>query len=571
LAGSLHQPPELYANRKMDNIALQDTHWLLFTVVLFMLASAITIFRLRAQLKKSQLKIANAEAEWTQAMDSLDYPMYLVDLDDRLVRANKAFYRQIGKSSEACVGEDIRGLIHLKGEDEPCPGCLARLEKRDAFFTKEADDPHNATGHPIEVTIKVIRDEQNKPIGVVQSIRDISHLRDTENSLRKSQAQLTEAQHIGHMGNWELDIKTNTLQWSDETYRIFGMTPDAVVPTYELFLEHVHPDDRSSVEAAVTQALETKETYSVDHRSLLPDGTVRHIHERGQVFCNEQGEPIRMIGVAQDVTDYKKTEDELRMHRDQLEELVAQRTTDLASARDQAQQASRAKSTFLATMSHELRTPLNAVIGFSELLMEDADTEPCAHFLPDLKKIHQSGYHLLRMINDILDISKIEAERTDLHMSQFSVQTLISDVLIIAEPALRNKGNQITTHIADDAMNMYGDPDRINQILLNIVTNAGKFTSDGNINLEVSRGIDNTIPTIYFRVSDTGIGMSEEEQSKIFQPFYRADLSTTSDNEGAGLGLAISERLCRLMGGSISVESRPNEGSTFTIKLPQQK
>jgi signal transduction histidine kinase len=275
-----------------------------------------------------------------------------------------------------------------------------------------------------------------------------------------------------------------------------------------------------------------------------------------------------MIGVVQDITELKKTEEELRMHRDQLEELISERTADLATARDDAQQANRAKSAFLANMSHELRTPLNAVIGFSEILMEDASADAYKHFLPDLKKIHKSGYHLLRMINDILDISKIEAEKTDLNISEFPIESLVSDVLMITEPELAKNGNQITTHTDDAAKNICGDQVRINQILLNVINNAIKFTDNGSISLDITQGFEDGTPYIYFRVSDTGIGMSEEEQSKVFEPFYRADLSTSSSYEGTGLGLAICDRLCRLMGGSISVKSKLNKGSTFTIKLP---
>lgn len=554
----------------MENLAFQSLIWLSVILTIAGIFAAIAIFRLRKQLKQSAQKIAYAEAEWTQAMDSLDYPMYLVDLQDRLLRANKAFYQQIGKPAEECVGGDIRKLIHLKGEKEPCPGCLARLEKRDAFFTKEADDPHNETGKPIEVTIKVIRDKNNEPIGVVQSIRDLTHLRDTESKLRKRQALLTEAQHLGHMGNWEWDIQANKIEWSDETYRIFGMTPGSAEPTYELFLEHVHEEDRSAVEAAVKKALQTKQTYSVDHRTYLADGTLRYIHEQGQVYFNEEGEPVRMIGIVQDITDFKKTEEELRMHRDQLENLVAQRTQDLANARDDAQQANRAKTAFLANMSHELRTPLNAIIGFSEILLEDSADNPCARLQPDLLKVLQSGKHLLRMINDMIDISKIEAERTDLHIVEFPIQAAIDEVLMIAETTLVKKGNQLTTHITENATSMIGDPVRIKQILLNVVTNAAKFTDNGKITLNVTRATEDSTPYILFRVTDTGIGMSEEAQKRIFQPFYRADSSLTSSYEGTGLGLAICERLCRLMGGSISVESEPKRGSTFTIKLPAE-
>jgi len=545
------------------------------TLLMVVLLSGLVFFaimyirRLQLRLKKSELKIANAEAEWTQAMDSLDYPMYLVDLEDNLVRANKAFYKQINKPAEQCVGTDVRALIHLKAEDEPCPGCRARLERRDAFFTKEADDPHNALGRPIEVTIKVIRDEDGQPIGVVQSIRDVSHLRDTEKALRKSQALLNEAQKIGRMGNWEWNITSNEIKWSDETYRIFGFEPNAVVATFERFIGMIHSDDTDRVEEALKKALENKSVYQVEHRIILGSGEERVISERGQVSCNSEGAPIRMVGVCQDISEYHQAKKELELHKNNLEELVERRTVDLAKARDDAQQASRAKSAFLANMSHELRTPLNAIIGYSEIMLEDVKDIDEESLTKDLKKVLQSGKYLLTLISDILDLSKIEADKLELQSEKIDLKSLVESVVSTIDPTIRKNNNKFVADIPDDIGYMYGDLIRIRQSLLNLLSNAGKFTQNGVIELSIKSVNEHSSEWIQFSVSDTGIGISNEQIKNLFQPFSQGQASTTTNYGGTGLGLAITQRLCHMMGGNVSVSSIPNEGSKFIMCIPK--
>ncbi|MCI0506911.1 MAG: ATP-binding protein [Gammaproteobacteria bacterium] len=538
-------------------------------------AAGMVIYRQHILLRKNELLIANAEAEWTQAMDSLDYPMYLVNLDDNLVRANKAFYRQIGKPAEDCVGTDVRKLIHLKGEDQPCPGCLARLERRDAFFTKEADDPHNALGKPIEVTIKVVRAENNEPIGIVQSIRDVSHLKETENALRKSQALLKEAQHIGHMGNWEWDIKTNALKWSDETYQIFGIDKKTANTTYEQFIDRIHPDDRRAVNQAISKAINNKEPYQTEHRTLLPNGDERIISERGRVFYNDNGDPVRLVGVCQDITDFRHAEALLKVHKENLEELIRQRTLELANARDDAQQANRAKSAFLATMSHELRTPLNAIIGYSEILLEDAQNieqvdqnELCY----DLEKIRQSGKYLLTLVSDILDLSKIEADKLELHITTINVPQFIDDLTAIVEPGIWKNNNEFIVQMTTGIGEIQGDILRIRQMLINLLCNAGKFTCNGVVTLNIAHDIDGNQNSewIEFTVADTGIGIPGQDVDRLFKPFSQSRSTVVAGNEGAGLGLAITKRLCDMMGGTIAVNSTQGEGTAFVVRIPAE-
>ena len=254
-----------------------------------------------------------------------------------------------------------------------------------------------------------------------------------------------------------------------------------------------------------------------------------------------------------------------------LERKVEARTSDLAAALAELEvkgreleMASRHKSQFLANMSHELRTPLNAIIGYSEMLQEEAEDLGEDAFLPDLRRINAAGKHLLGLINDILDLSKIEAGRMDLYPETFDVQQMIQDVAAIVQPLIEKNGNTLVIICPDDLGTMHADQTKLRQILFNLLSNAAKFTDHGTITLRVAP--QNAVVT--FAVSDTGIGMTEEQLGRLFEAFSQAEASTTSKYGGTGLGLAISRHFCRLMGGDLTVTSVYGQGSTFTVQLP---
>jgi signal transduction histidine kinase len=231
----------------------------------------------------------------------------------------------------------------------------------------------------------------------------------------------------------------------------------------------------------------------------------------------------------------------------------------------QLEEASKHKSQFLATMSHELRTPLNAIIGYSEMLQEEADDLGQADSLPDLQRINAAGKHLLGLINDILDLSKIEAGRMDLYLDTFSVAHLIGDVAAIAHPLMEKNGNTLVTHCPEWIGALHADQMKVRQALFNLLSNAAKFTDQGTISLTVARDADDWLA---FAVSDTGIGMTEEQLGRLFEAFSQAEASTRSQYGGTGLGLTISRHFCRLMGGDLTVKSVCGRGSTFTVRLP---
>lgn len=269
---------------------------------------------------------------------------------------------------------------------------------------------------------------------------------------------------------------------------------------------------------------------------------------------------------AKNITKRKKAEEELRKHRDQLEALVKERTEDLAIARDEAMAANHAKSSFLANMSHELRTPLNAIIGYSEMLMEDAVNESENSRQADLSQIHKAGKHLLRLISDILDLSKIEAGHMTLCMEDVDVSALVDDVRSTVLPLMQNNNNEFEV-INPPVGTIKSDATRLRQVLFNLLSNAAKFTSEGKVTLDVMRK-ENNGGWLWVTVEDSGIGLTEEQIHTIFEPFTQADKSIATKFGGTGLGLAIAREFCRMMGGDITVSSQPDKGSKFVVQLP---
>ena len=286
----------------------------------------------------------------------------------------------------------------------------------------------------------------------------------------------------------------------------------------------------------------------------------QHRNPSGRLLLQSDGRWIQVserktqdggtVGVFTDVTELKRREEEV------------------AAARDEAMQATQAKSQFLASMSHELRTPLNAIIGYSEMLQEEAEDLGQDRFLPDLMKIREAGKHLLSLINDVLDLSKIEAGKMDVLVQEFAVADLIEQVHSVIEPLIAKNANALEVIGAPDLGTMRSDQTKLRQSLLNLLSNAAKFTERGRITLAARRMAGPDGDRLQFVVSDTGIGMAPEQLQGLFQAFSQARSSTARDYGGTGLGLAITRHFCRLLGGDVAVESTPGKGSTFTLILP---
>lgn len=288
------------------------------------------------------------------------------------------------------------------------------------------------------------------------------------------------------------------------------------------------------------------------------------------------------VGVLADA--FKKMADNLQRTYAALEESnrtlegkVSERTQELAhmtqlaeEARQQAEGANRTKSSFLASMSHELRTPLTAIIGFSEMLLAEAQDAGRTESADDLQRIMDSAKHLLHLINEILDLSKIEAQKMELHLERFEVANVIREVRNTITPLIKKRGNRLIVTLAADLGSINADITKLRQSLLNLLSNANKFTEQGEVRLDVARFTRDGVASLRFAVSDTGIGMTPAQLGKLFQAFQQADSSTSRKYGGTGLGLVITKKFCELMGGGVTVTSEPGKGSTFTIELPAE-
>jgi signal transduction histidine kinase/CheY-like chemotaxis protein len=322
----------------------------------------------------------------------------------------------------------------------------------------------------------------------------------------------------------------------------------------------VHPDEISSTLHVIATLSAQQPVLNFTNRCRHKDGSYRWIEWRS----HPEGELI--YASARDITDRKQAEEELKRYKDNLEQEVQSRTADLVLARDAAEAANRAKSVFLANMSHELRTPLNAILGFSSLLSKDSKLLPEQR--ANLNIINHSGEHLLNLINEVLEMSGIEAGRVEIATTPFHLGVMVRDIEAMMHLRAQKKGLQLLIE-QNAALFMYirGDEARLRQVLVNLMGNAIKFTQQGGVTVRFRIKPHDAREHLVIEIEDTGIGISAENQRRLFHPFEQMG-NQAGDNQGNGLGLAISQQFVQMMGGAISVESSPGKGSVFRVELP---
>ena len=379
--------------------------------------------------------------------------------------------------------------------------------------------------------VGVLTDAFNQMLAQIQS---------QDTALRENENKLAQAQAIAHLGYWERDLITDRLMWSSETNRVFGLSPEEDVNNFARFQELIYPEDRDMVMQAIGVALRGGPRYEVEYRVVWPSGEVRFVYSQGDVILDEADQPRRMFGTVQDVTERK---------------LV-----------DEVKRASKAKSEFLSRMSHELRTPLNAILGFGQLLERQKPTEVQRK---RVGYILSAGKHLLDLINEVLDISRIEAGRMQLSLEPVCVADALEETLDLMRPLATERSIQLSASADIDAgVHVLADRQRFKQVLVNLLNNAVKYTPFFG-GVAVSYHVPGN-EKVRVLVSDTGPGIPAEKLARLFTPFERLGAEQSSI-EGTGLGLALSQRLMDAMGGSIGVESAVGKGSTFWIELPLAK
>ncbi len=380
----------------------------------------------------------------------------------------------------------------------------------------------------------------------VASIRDLTERKRSEEALRVSEERYALVAQGSNEGIWDTNLQTGEVYFSDRMKSILGLAPESIPPHASEWGSWAHPDDQASIRKAVYEHLKYRRPYDIEFRYQMPRGEYRWFRSRGQAIWNSEGRATRMAGSMNDVTPRK----------------VAER--ELLTAKEAAEAGSRAKSEFLAVMSHEIRTPMNAIIGMNYLLQQSTLDEDQADLA---QTVGSSAQNLMSLINDILDISKIEAGQMELEESSFDVRMVAAEVRNLFTAQAAQKGLLFSVDL-DEGMPpiMVGDPQRLRQVLVNLVGNAMKFTERGAVRLNLAfnaRG-----HRLDISVKDTGIGIPEEKLENLFDKFTQVDTSITRRFGGSGLGLTISKDLVALMGGTIRVESSYLEGSVFYVSIP---
>ena len=502
--------------------------------------------------------LRQSEEQFRLIMDNLTDLVAVLDLEGRRLYNSPSYTKLLG-DPELLVGTCSFEQIHPEDRERVREtfretirtGLGQRMEYR--LVDQEGQVRH------IESQGSVIRDARAQVTKVLVVSRDITERRRAEETLRESEIryrflfeQNPMPMLIYERGSFQL------LAVNEAFLRHYGYSHAEALA---LRLTDLYPEEEKSKIAAVAARLQGH-AHVGEWRHRKRDGTFITIVASSHDL-NYQGREAR-VAVMTDITERKRAEQELQAARDGLEERVRERTAELALAKERAESADRTKSAFLATMSHELRTPLNSIIGFTGLMLQGLAGPLNPEQSKQLRMVKESGQHLLALINDVLDISKIEAGQIEIAAAPFEVPQAIEKVVQTVTPLADKKRLPVLTRIAPEVGRMASDRRRVEQILLNLVSNALKFTERGHV--LITARLDSGV--LRLAVTDTGLGIKPEDLGKLFEPFRQLDTGLTRQHEGTGLGLAICKRLAERLGGAISVESHWGVGSTFELTLP---
>ena len=528
------------------------------------LASDVTLRESNAE------RLRLSEENLSITLQSIGDAVIATDAEGRITRMNATAERLTGWQLADAAGHtlsDIFWIVDAKTRiPSPSPvdralasGEVVALSNHTTLLARDGQE------FQIADSAAPIRNAEDEIVGVVLVFSDVTEQYRVRNALNTSANLLERTGEIAKIGGWELDLQTRAPYWTRQTFCIHGLDP-LNPPTFRQWLDTYPPAAQATLRAAIDAAIYDGTAFDLELH--ISNAKLEPIWVRMQGFAEQEaGKTVKLLGAIQDITEQRRAAEELHQHRHHLEELVATRTVELRAAQLIAETANHAKSAFLTNISHEIRTPLNAIIGLSYLLRRNgAKTEQSDR----LQKIDTAGRHLLSIINDVLDLSKIEAGRLQLEDTYFHLATVLDNVASIMAESARAKGLRIV--VDEDSMPLWlrGDVTRLRQALLNYAGNAVKFTEAGHIELRAKLLEEgNGELLVRFEVVDTGVAITAEQMSRLFEAFEQADVSTTRKYGGTGLGLTITRRLAQLMGGEVGAESAVGRGRRFwfTAKL----
>ena len=667
---------------QLTAIELGADDFLVKPIVNRKLIASITnlVERSRKNIKlHKKLKMAIRENEFQLTTMNQHDIVSTTDVAGRITSINEKFCDISGYSRSELLGHNHRLLKSDYHPESFYEELWDTISKGNIWHGEICNIKKNGDEYWVDSTIVPFLNAKGKPYKYVSARTDIT-------KLKQSQERLYLSQTFANIGTWDWNIRSGDLYWSSRISQLFGYKKDVDETTFEDFLSVIHPDDREMVVDAVNNCVDNGSTYNIEHRVVWPDNSVRWMQERGNVVRAEDGRPLHMLGVVQDITPrvlaeialkeseekyrllFERSEDPMWMiidnhfvlanqaaanilHYSSIEELINTHPSDispeyqpngklsydaanemmaiafrdnyhrfdwihkkkngeelsveitlthvpfegksalfcvgrditerklvvsaLVKARKKAEKANLAKSQFLSSMSHELRTPMNAILGFSQLLIIENDPALTASQYENVNEILKAGNHLMYLINEILDLAKIESGKIDLSFEPVELNEIITESLQLITPLAKSRGIDITSLEKDSRITLeqpisdthviQADRTRLKQVLLNLLSNAVKYNSKNGKIIVSFRHADNN--HIRISITDTGAGLDQEQKSNLFKPFNRLGLES-SNIEGVGIGLVITKNIISLMNGVIGVDSQPGKGSTFWFELP---
>ena len=513
--------------------------------------------KMMEQIQARTEALDNAKEQLQTVLDAVPGTISWIDSDLRYLGVNRVLAKVFNLKPEDFVGKRV-------GFMGSSPEFVRFVEEFFKSESKQAYQEINSTVDGTRYTHLIIGQKYGNNKEAVFIGIDITKIKEAEEAIKLSEERLSLVLEASNTGIWDYDVVNDTAYYSPRWKAILGYADDEIGDSRDEWKKRLHPDEKEEVVRKFDDYIAHPDgLFTLEYRLRRKDGSYCWVSDRSAALTDNQGKTYRILGSIADITERKLAEEALREARDSLEIKVAERTRELEKANEKLKELDRLKSMFLASMSHELRTPLNSIIGFTGLLLMGLAGELNDEQKKQLTLVKNSAKHLLNLINDILDISKIEAGRIDLDISEFSLNELIDEVFDEASSLLVDKSIRLEKDLDQD-LKMTSDRRRVKQILINLVSNAIKFTDEGFVRIQAKYLSSDKVQ---ISVADTGIGIKEEDLGRLFQPFQQLDMSPSKKYEGTGLGLHLCHRLTELLGGSITASSEFGKGSVFTVTL----